>query len=91
MLAVRVADRLGSGAKETSWRLEEMKARIEGQLQQPFSMNDMAIDGDVLMKELGMKPGPELGKMLHALFEKVLEKPELNTREQLLKLVKEMK
>ncbi len=88
IIALRIADRLGSGSKATSWRFEEMKERIEGQLKQPFTMNDMAIDGDDLMKELGLKPGPQLGKILHDLFEEVFENPEKNAREYLLEKAK---
>ena len=88
MIALRVADRLGSGSKATSWRFEEMKARIEGQLKQPFTMNDMVIDGDDLMRELGLKPGPQLGKILHELFKIVLEDPTKNTQEYLLEKAK---
>ena len=86
MIALRIADRLGSGSKATSWRFEEMKARIEGQLKQPFTMNDMAIDGDDLMKELKLKPGPQLGKILHELFKIILEDPKKNTKEELLQI-----
>jgi tRNA nucleotidyltransferase (CCA-adding enzyme) len=90
MIALRVADRIGSGSKATSWRLEEMKERIEAQLHQPFSKNDMKIDGDDLMKELGLKPGPQIGKILNELFEEVVEDPEKNTREYLLGKAKKL-
>lgn len=89
MMALRVADRVGSGAKATSWRLEEMKERIEGQLHQPFSMNDMAIDGNDLMKELGLQPGPKIGTILKKLFEEVLADPAKNTKEYLLSKAKQ--
>lgn len=88
MMALRVADRLGSGAKRTSWRLEEMQDRVKGQLTKPFSMNDMAIDGDDLIKEFTLKPGPQLGKILKDLFAEVLKNPENNTREFLLEKAK---
>ncbi len=84
IIDLRIGDRLGSGARETSWRLEEMKKRMQEQLNQPFDVNDLAIDGNDLMKEFNLKPGPQIGKILHTLFEEVLEKPELNTREILL-------
>jgi tRNA nucleotidyltransferase (CCA-adding enzyme) len=45
---------------------------------------DLAINGRDLI-ELGMKPGREIGEVLDALFEMVLDDPERNTREQLLK------
>ncbi|MEO8581163.1 MAG: HDIG domain-containing metalloprotein [Patescibacteria group bacterium] len=88
VLDVRIGDRLGSGAKETSWRLEEMKGRMLSQLHQPFSITDLKINGNELMTELHLKPGPILGKLLHHLFELVLEEPELNTKEKLIEEAK---
>lgn len=88
ILDVREADRLGSNARKTSWRLEEMKQRMIEQLHQPLSVRDLAIDGNDLMKELSLQPGPILGKILAHLLELVLEKSELNEREILLKEAK---
>jgi len=84
MISLRIADRLGSGAKRTSWRLEEMQARIREQLIQPFTLRDLKIDGEDLMRELTLRPGPMLGTLLKELFEEVLEDPNRNTREYLL-------
>jgi hypothetical protein len=42
------------------------------------------------MAELGIPPGPEVGRILDALFEKVLDEPELNTPERLLALAREL-
>ena len=84
ILDLREGDRLGSGARKTSWRLEEMKQRMIEQLHQPFAITDMAINGTDLMEQLELQPGPLLGKILHELFEKVLENPELNSKESLL-------
>lgn len=94
LLDVRVGDRLGSGIPEEkaeSWRLKKFRERIEEQLQPaPFSINDLAIDGNDIMKELGIKPGPQIGKLLQQLFEEVDENLELNTKDYLLKRVKEI-
>lgn len=84
ILDVREGDRLGSGARKTSWRLEEMKQRMIEQLNQPLSVTDLAINGVDLMQELQLQPGPMIGKLLKYLFEQVLENPELNTKEELL-------
>lgn len=84
LLDLREGDRLGSGAKKTSWRLEEMKQRIIEQLNQPMDLHDLAIDGHILMEELNLQPGPVLGKILNKLLEKVLENPDLNSKTQLL-------
>jgi tRNA nucleotidyltransferase (CCA-adding enzyme) len=84
ILDLREGDRLGSGAKKTSWRLEEMKQRMIQQLHQPMDTTDLKINGHDLMTELNLQPGPVLGKILNHLLELVLEDPELNTREKLL-------
>lgn len=88
ILDLREADRLGSGARKTSWRLEEMKQRMIDQLHQPFSVGDLEIDGDDLMNELDLKPGKIIGEILNDLFEKVMDNPELNTKDQLIKIAK---
>ena len=84
ILDLREADRLGSGAKKTSWRLEEMKERVIEQLNQPTDLTDLAVDGNDLMQELDLKPGPILGKVLNQLLEIILENPEKNNKEDLL-------
>lgn len=89
ILDLREGDRLGSGARKTSWRLEEMKQRMIEQLHQPFAITDLAIDGTDLMDEMGLKPGPTIGQILKHLFEIVLEEPELNTKEKLMELAQE--
>lgn len=88
ILDLREGDRLGSGARRTSWRLEEMKQRMIEQLHQPMEVKDLAINGNELMSEFDLKPGPILGEILQNLFEQVMDDPELNTREKLLKLSK---
>lgn len=90
ILDLREADRLGSNARKTSWRLEEFKDRMIEQLNQPLDVTDLAINGHDLMEALSLKPGPILGKLLHELFELVLENPEFNTKEQLLSKAREL-
>jgi len=90
ILDLREGDRLGSGAKKTSWRLEEMKKRIIEQLNQPMGLEDLNINGNDLMKELAIKPGPILGEVLDKLLEKVLENPKLNSKKQLLEEAKKL-
>lgn len=47
------------------------------------SLKDLAVTGDDL-KQMGMKPGKELGELLNRLFFLVLEHPEYNQKEHLL-------
>ncbi len=91
MLALRIGDRLGGGATETSWRLEKYKERIEQLLVTPFSVSDMAIDGNDVMKTLGIKPGPKVGEIINKIFEEVMEDHTRNQREYLLKRVEELR
>lgn len=90
ILDLREGDRLGSGAKKTSWRLEEFKDRMIEQLNQPMDLSDLAINGTDLMTNLNLKPGPILGKILNELFELVMENPELNSKDQLLETAKKL-
>ena len=84
MLALRVGDRLGGGARETSWRLEEFKRRIEEVQKQPFSIKDLKINGNDVMKTLNLKPSKQVGDILEKLFNEVVEKRLKNDRETLL-------
>lgn len=88
MLDVRVADRIGSGATPTSWRLELFKKRIEEVQKQPFSINDLKIDGFEVMKTAGIKPGPEVGSLLKKLFDFVVEGKIKNEKSDLKKKLK---
>jgi tRNA nucleotidyltransferase (CCA-adding enzyme) len=45
---------------------------------------DLALDGNTLMRELGLKPGREIGELLRQLLDEVIEDPALNQPGQLL-------
>lgn len=85
MLELRRADRLGSGARETSWRTEEFKARIIEVQKQPFTVHDLKLTGHDIMKELNLKPGPKIGEIMDELFQAVVAKEVKNTKPALLK------
>ncbi|MFH1840932.1 MAG: HD domain-containing protein [Candidatus Shapirobacteria bacterium] len=87
ILHVRLADRLGSGAKITSWRLERFKQRLIEVQKQPFAITDLKINGHDVIKILKIQPGPLIGKILAAIFEEVENDPTLNTRDYLLKQI----
>ncbi|MGI8419289.1 MAG: CCA tRNA nucleotidyltransferase [Candidatus Levyibacteriota bacterium] len=92
MMDLRVGDRLGGGTQTAeSWRLKLFKKRVEEQLAPaPFSINDLAIDGNDIMKELQIKPSRQIGELLQKLFEEVDENLDNNNRDYLLKRVKEL-
>jgi putative nucleotidyltransferase with HDIG domain len=84
MLDLRVGDRLGGGARETSWRLEEFKARLIEVQKQPFTVHDLKISGHDVMERLGIKPGPKVGDILEKLFDEVVEKKVPNEKDALM-------
>lgn len=91
ILALRTGDRLGGGALETSWRMELYKKRLEEVQLQPFTVADLNVDGNDVMKEFDSKPGPLIGKILNLLFAEVEKGTLLNEREALLEKMKELK
>lgn len=93
MIDLRIGDRLGSGtATAESWRLKLFKKRIEEQLAPaPFSINDLAVDGNDIMKELGIKPSKKVGEILQKLFEEVDEDLSKNNRQYLLSRLKDFR
>jgi len=92
MMDLRIGDRLGGGTQTAeSWRLKLFKKRVEEQLAPaPFSINDLAIDGNDVMKELKIKPSRQIGDLLQKLFEEVDEDLSKNTKEYLFKRLKEL-
>ena len=90
LVAMRRADRVGSGAKETSWRWELLKKRFDEVQKQPFGVKDLKVDGHDVMKILKIKPGRRVGEILDKLFAQVEEDPKLNEREILVEKIKKM-
>lgn len=90
MIAMRRADRVGSGAAETSWRWELFKKRIVEVQKQPFTIKDLKVSGNDVMKMLDLRPGPRVGEILQKLFDEVEENPQLNERDILLEKIKKI-
>ena len=90
LMKVRECDRVGTNKKETSYRLRKYFAMIEEALRDPISVGQLKINGEFMIKELGIKPGPRMGWMLNALLEEVLDDPLKNTTEHLSELVKSL-
>lgn len=91
LVKVRCCDRIGMGRpKAEPFRLRKYESMIEEVLRDPISVGMLAVDGGVLIKELGVKPGPRMGWMLHALLEEVLENPKLNTKDYLVSRVTDL-
>ena len=90
LLCVRMCDRIGSGRpKEQPFRFRKYKAMVDEALKDPVSVSMLKINGAKIM-ELGEKPGPRMGWILHALLDEVLEDPSKNTSEYLETRAKEL-
>lgn len=91
MIRLRRADRLGSGAKETSWRWELLKKRFIEVQKQPFSVKDLKVDGNDVMEILKIGPSRKVGDILKSLFAEVEQDPKLNERDRLLEKISQSK
>lgn len=91
LFELRRADNIGSGARAGKmYALDQLLLRVQEEIQRAnaFSTRDLAVDGNDLMAELGLRPGPEVGRIQRELFERVLDDPDLNSRESLLVLAR---
>ena len=86
LFLLREADNVGSGRARDGGGLAEIRMRVSAQLEAGvvLSMHDLAIDGDDLMAELGLRPSPRLGAILRDLLNRAIADPTINTRERLL-------
>ena len=92
LFALREADNVGSGVAADADGLPVLRARVAAELAAGplLDRSSLAIDGDDLIAELGLAPGPELGRVLDALFERVVDDPALNRRETLIELARDV-
>jgi tRNA nucleotidyltransferase (CCA-adding enzyme) len=91
LIDVRIADRLGSGVvKAVPYKLRHFKYMVEKVSKDPVSVKQLKINGNDLIAELKIEPGPKIGAILDVLLARVIEKPDLNSKEDLLKFAKEL-
>lgn len=91
LIELRKADRLASGfEKAVGPGLEKLLSDLEELKKEKsdYQIKDLDISGKDLIEELGIRPGPIVGKLLNLLLERVLEDPSLNRRETLLEIAK---
>jgi tRNA nucleotidyltransferase (CCA-adding enzyme) len=88
------ADLLGKGKDPAAEieRLEALQEHVKRVIEAgaALSPKDLSVNGNDLMKELGIKPGPKLGEILRALLDEVVEDPRKNERELLLERAREL-
>lgn len=91
LINVRLCDRIGTGRpKENPYRLRKYQAMIEEVMEDPVSLSMLKINGQKIMEVTQMQPGPNVGNILHALFDEVIEDPLKNNEEYLINRAKEL-
>jgi len=89
LIALRVADRLGSGVpKAQPYRLRHFQYMVERVQQDPISVKALKVNGNDLMKSLNIEPGPKIGAILDVLLAEVIEEPMKNDKDILLERAK---
>jgi len=91
LFELQIADIKGCKPPHNFDSVFNLKNKVQEVLnaQQPLSIKDLDINGNDLIA-LGIRPSKEMGDILNTLLEMVLENPELNNKEILLKLVEKM-
>ena len=90
LFALRAADDAASGFMQPAQGgLAELASRVFAAVAaDPLNMRQLAVDGHILAQELGIPPGPAIGRLLSRLLEAVLEDPSRNERGALLALAR---
>lgn len=92
LIAFQKADVMarGSNVNSTIRLLDELNERVKRiEIESSaINLNQLKVDGNDVMKIKKIPPSPEVGKILKRLMEMVIERPELNRRDRLLKLIK---
>ena len=92
LFTLRAADDAASGVREPAhggW--SELRQRAAAAIaDDPLEAKHLALSGDDLVAELGIPPGPAIGRLLAGLLEAVLEDPTLNARDRLLAHARQM-
>ena len=91
LFTLRLADaRSNPEQPDPTDNLKAFKKHIERVRKQDLILNkkDLAINGKILMQELNLQPGPQIGELLNKLLDYVIEDPKRNNQKDLLKYAK---
>ena len=91
LFLLREADRIGSGVPNAQpYRLRHLKFRIEKVSKDPISAKMLKVNGEDIMRVLGIEPSARIGFVLAILLEEVLDDPLVNVKEVLVKRIQEL-
>ncbi|MCS7184119.1 MAG: HD domain-containing protein [Patescibacteria group bacterium] len=88
---LREADRIGSGVqKAVPYRLRYLKYLIHKSQIKPITPQELKINGNDVMEKLNIPSGPKVGWFLKILLNEVIDDPQKNNREYLIKRLLEL-
>ena len=93
LFSLREADIVSRGrGEDPECETRELRARIARVAAEDavLRVKDLAVNGADVMRALGVGPGPQVGKVLNRLLERVLDDPALNQKEMLERLIPEV-
>jgi len=95
IIALRRADQIGmchENAQYFPQGLAEFSQRVKDVMEsgRAFTLSKLAVDGNDIMKDIGLSPGPQVGVILNELLQSVLEDPGLNEREKLMEIARRL-
>lgn len=91
LIDLRIADRLGSGVpKAKPYKLRHLEYIIDKVSQDAVSVKMLKINGNDLIKNLKIKPGPKIGAILDVLLAEIIEDAEKNKKDSLIKRAQEL-
>ena len=74
LIDVRIGDRLGSGTpKAKPYKLRHFEYMVDKVSRDAVSVRMLALNGDIMIREMGFRPGPKIGAILDALLAEVIE------------------
>ncbi len=87
LLDLRRADVTAQGKEGSTKDVDELEERIRLELERkpPFGLKDLEVKGNDIMDTFKIPPSPLVGQVLNYLLELVLDNPELNQKDRLLK------
>lgn len=93
LIAIRRADFIGSGRIDGSIKsADRWQAELDRMIAEkvPWSVAELAVSGEDVMRELGLAPSPAVGQVLEALHKECIASPALNRRDTLLARMRAM-
>ena len=92
LFALRQADNVGSGLERDADGLAVLRERIAAEIAAGpvLDRSALAVHGSDLIDELGVTPGPEVGRILGLLFDRVVDDPSLNDKPRLMAIAREL-